>query len=217
MSMIRNTGDGAKPPASCMHAPRLRSTVDIANRCVTAVRRVSPFVVALVAQLLISVLLTPWNAPTDTAFHEGAKRALVIALMAHVIVRLILPRLLSAKRYPGEIDNTAELGQTRPPKGSWKFVFQAFAAAMLVALAFSIAIDKGFIGLTIGVFLCITAQQLAFATAAFHIQERAEADVAWGRLWLKPVVICVMALYSSRLLRESLFQTTRRIWCSRFP
>lgn len=177
--------------------------MSISNRYSSSLRRLPSFLVALVVQLLISILLTPWNAATEAEFYEGAKRALFVALIVHVITRFAWHRLLSATSIAERMGN--EVHCKPPTRGAWKFVFQAFAAAMFVALAFAIAIDRGFIGSTTGMFLCVTVQQLAFSTAAFHIQERAVAQNTAGRVWSKLVVICILALYFSRVV-PSLFQ-----------
>jgi hypothetical protein len=93
--------------------------VSFAKQLATALHAVPAFIAALVGQLVLTVLLTPWYAPTDEEFFDGARRALVIALVAHVIIRFAWARLLRAKTYPGEPEGGSDLSR-KPSSGLFR-------------------------------------------------------------------------------------------------
>jgi hypothetical protein len=178
--------------------------MSILDRYRSSLRSVWAFLIALAAQLAVVVLLTPWIAPTSAEFYEGAERALIISLFAHVIVRLVLPLVWRTETVLGNAERGVG-SQHRSGGGPWGLAFQAFSASMLVALGVAMAIDNQFIGDTVGIFLCVTAQQLAFVTAAFQMRERSQAARGAGRTWPSLTVICLLALYFS-LVVPSLFR-----------
>ncbi len=172
--------------------------MDTGNRFLSSIRRVPPFLIALIAQILVSALFAPWDAPTDIEFYRGAKRLLVAGLIVHVIIRFALPRWLRGTTPRDIPEQDTALSQVAGSRfGPWRVVFRAFAGAMAITLACAMAADKGLIGKLTGTVLCIAAQQLTFATAAFNLQQPAVTQGVAGRHSGKLVVICLLALYFS--------------------
>jgi hypothetical protein len=178
--------------------------MSVLERYLSSLRSVRDFLAALVVQMAIAMLLAPWNAPTETEFYAGSRRALLVSLLAHVVVRLALPLV----RPPKAALAAGEVGEPNGgPKrwGAGSLLSLALVAAMLIALVFAMALDNAFLGEAVATFFCVTAQQLAFATVVFHIQERARAGRSRGRTWPSLTVACLLALYFS-LVIPSLFR-----------
>jgi hypothetical protein len=178
--------------------------MSILERYLSSLRRARDFLVALVVQAAVAMLLAPWNAPTEAEFYAGSRRALLVSLLAHVVVRLALPWVWPprAALAAGEADES----NGRPNRwGAGSLLSLALIAAMLIALVFAMALDNAFIGWVVATFLCVTAQQIAFAAVAFHIQERARAGSSRARTWPSLAVACGSALYFA-LVIPSLFR-----------
>ena len=165
--------------------------MELGKRLLAVILRKPPFLIALVAQIVVSVSLTPWKAATDLEFYRGAKLALVIGLIVHAILRLALPRLRRA----------APLNIFEPDTKSFQDrssnVFLCFVAAMAISLACGLAIKRGFVGELIGTALCVALQQLVFITAVFNVQQPMRGQDTPRRSSAKLIIISLLALYFS--------------------
>jgi hypothetical protein len=171
----------------------------IDGKTIALLHRPTHIIAALVAQALVSAILTPWAAPSSD-FYSGATWAIGAGFVVHVVVRVALWKW-SFRGGSTAMSNTTGEAERPSRKGAggtlFRSVLLAFVAAMVIAFVCALALDTGWIGATAAIFVCVLLQQLVFATSAYQLQRSDAAASQRAQVVTKLILLSLFALYFS--------------------